>query len=121
MITSSPSEKKLQQEQKINKNKIKPKQEKKTKNKIKAKITSKNKETKRTFEQKQNNVGKQELTCLICRGTWQERQIDWIICRIYILLVHGDCIGGICNTWCENILIKTNLIDATMLLPHIFI
>ena len=68
----------MQQEQenitKTNESQIKSKEKTKQKTKLKPKWTSKNKEIKSTFEEKENNVGKQELNCLVCRESWLKIQ-----------------------------------------------
>ena len=68
----------MQQEQenitKTNESQIKSKEKTKQKTKLKPKWTSKNKEIKSTFEEKENNVGEQELTCLVYRESWLKIQ-----------------------------------------------
>ena len=56
------------------------------KSKIETKGLIKNKETKNRLSKKENNASKQELTSHACRGIQKESQINWIICRIYIVL-----------------------------------
>ena len=49
------------------------------------------KETKKCLLKKEVNVDKQELTSPGCRETSKERQINWIVCKIYTVYVHEDC------------------------------
>ena len=96
IVNSSPCKRKLQLDQekisKTNKNQITSKQQQQKEPKT-------TKEKQRRLSKKEINVGKQELTSLGCRGSWKESQIDWIVCRIYKVCVHEECILRIRNTW----------------------
>ena len=43
-----------------------------------------------------HNVDKQEWTCPVCNGAWEENQIHWNVCRIHIVRARR-------YTWCEII------------------
>ena len=49
------------------------------------------KETKKCLLKKEVNVDKQELTSPGCRETSKERQINWIVCRIYSVCMKIVC------------------------------
>ena len=68
-------------------------------------------ETKKSFK-------KQECTCPVCNGVWKESPINWMVCKIYLVRGHEDFIFGIYNTWFEIILIDTDFINTTFVVPQ---
>ena len=50
---------------------------------------------KKLLPKTESDVDKREWTR---KGAWKESQIDWIICRIFTVRGHEDCILAIYNT-----------------------
>ena len=69
------------QKLKKNKNKTKPKRQKAKVNlKTKKKHCDKKKQK---SSEKAKPVENQEWNCAVCKGSWRENQMDWIVCRVY--------------------------------------
>ena len=46
---------------------------------------------KQKFSEKEKPVENQEWNCTVCKGSWRESQMDWIVCRVCTVWVHEDC------------------------------
>ena len=46
---------------------------------------------KQKSSEKEKPVENQESTCAVCKGSWRESQMDWIVCRVCTVWVQEDC------------------------------
>ena len=84
IISSSPYKRKLKKDQwtktKKTKKEAEPKRQKAKVNlKTKKKYCDKKKQKP---SEKEKPIENEEWTCAVCKGSWRESQMDWIVCRL---------------------------------------
>ena len=84
IISSSPYKRKLKKDQRTKTKKTKKETEpKRQKAKVNLKTKKKHCDKKKQKpSEKEKPTGNEESTCAVCKGSWKESQMDWIVCRL---------------------------------------